>query len=410
MEAGLNWLQKILRTDIRYVLGGGFWLLLNQGFTFALSVIFLWVFTNYLNQETYGEYRFITTVATLLALTALPGSATTLVRSVARGYRGTLVLLVKERIRWGFIGSAIALVGASYYFTQDDSRLALLFLLIAITVPFLESYSSYQYYLNGLKEFKDYALLRTLKRFIVVTASITPIFLGEGIIVIVTCFFASTILSDRLLLWYTTKKYPLDNKQDEGALSYAKHLSVMSGLKLGAQHLDKVALWYFAGPVQVAVYAVAMAIPQELVSGVGQISKLALPKMSHRSASELQQALLRKTFIYFIIVSPLVFLYVITSPYLFSAFFPEYYDSVFFTQVAALLLFITPSGLLMQYFVATENKRVQYKTTIVEPLVQILLYMILIPTFGVLGAVLAVLIKHTVVFGLLILFFVKEKY
>ena len=66
-------LESRLRTDVRYVLSGGSWLIANQIGSFFITFGFLWVFTNFLPKEIYGEYRFITTAASLLAITTLPG-------------------------------------------------------------------------------------------------------------------------------------------------------------------------------------------------------------------------------------------------------------------------------------------------------------------------------------------------
>jgi O-antigen/teichoic acid export membrane protein len=401
--------ERYARTDIRYVAHGGFWLLLNQGAMFLFSLLLLWVFTNLLSKEIYGEYRFITTVASLLAIAALPGMGIALTRAVAQHKSGVIFSIIKEKIRFGGVGTVIALAGAIYYYWNDDPRLTILFFIVALAVPFVDTFTSYQHYLNGLKDFKLYAMLRTGQRAFTVFATTGAIIFSGDIIIIVTIFFSSSIISDFAALMIAKATYPSAPKKDEAVLAYGKHLSIMSAMRLGAQYLDKVSLWYFSGPVAVASYAVAVAMPQELTTGCAQIGKLALPKMSTRSKDELRNSLLRKTFLYAIITTPITLAYIAFSPLLFQIFFPQYVDVVFFSQIAALVVIFAANSLFVQYFYATENKKALYIQNVTEPTALLILYALLIPTLGILGAIIATLARHVLMTGIWLVLFISDR-
>jgi len=404
-----NTLDRIFKTDVRYVLNGGFWLLLGQGIAFIASFGLLWAFTNLLPKEVYGQYRFITTAAVLLSIATLPGLNTALLQSVANGHTNLLGPLLKRKILWGLVGSVGALIGASYYWWQADSTMALLFLAIALFVPFYESFNIYQSYLMGQKQFRSNALLTAALRISIVVGVVSAIALSSNIIVIVVAFLLSSTVAHVLALYVARILYPPVHSQDttelHTAARYGYHLSAMSMFRWGAQQLDKIVLWYFAGPVQVATYAIAVALPNELTSASGQVSNLALPKMSTRRIDELRSNLLRKVGIFFIALLPLAGLYALIAPYLFTWFFPQYIDTIWYTQIAALTILVAPIGLFSQYFYATKHTKVLYITNFVEPAILVALFAALIPTFGVIGAITAFLIKHLLTFLLYLYFF-----
>jgi len=391
-----------------YLVKGSFWLLTSQAINFVLALVLLWVFANLVSKEVYGEYRFLLTVVTVLALTSLSGTAVALTHSVALGKRATFYPLLHARFRFGLIGSLGALIGAGYYLWQGNTNLAQAFTLIALFVPFIESYTLYAAYLNGVKDFRLMSILHTLQRITTVGALVTAVILTQSVFWILATYLVGMTLSFKAAQAWTLRIHPLNQEHDETALPYAKHLSLMSIMRSGAQHLDKVALWYLAGPVVLAQYVVAIAMPNELVSAFSQISRLALPKMSARNKTELQQSMLRKLLIYFIAMLPVVAIYVFFAPFVFATFLPQYVDSVFYSQLATILIIAAPLGLLTQYFFATKHTTALYIMNALEPVVLIALYAILIPLFGIVGVITASFIRYLFVFASLLFFFFRD--
>jgi O-antigen/teichoic acid export membrane protein len=167
-------------------------------------------------------------------------------------------------------------------------------------------------------------------------------------------------------------------------------------LRIGAQHADKVFLFHFLGAPQVAIYVLATAIPNELSSVFSHVNNLAFPKLVGRDAGELKASLPRKLLVFTLALIAIVALYVLVSPHLFRFFFPEYLSSVPYSQLFALTLLFLPVGVLLQRFYAARDLRVIGILNVAEPLVLLSLYVLLIPIFGIWGAVYAVLGKHVV--------------
>jgi len=405
----LKWSEKYTKTDMTYLVKGSFWLLAGQAVNFVLALVLLWVFANLVSKEVYGEYRFLLTVVSLLALTSLNGTGVALTNSVALGMRATFFPLLRARIRYGLVGSAAALVGAGYYLWQGNTGLAQAFTLIALFVPFIESYTLYAAYLNGVKDFRLMAILHTLQRITTVSALVAAVILTQSVFWILCTYLIGMTLSFKAAQAWTLRTHPTNEDSDPGALTYAKHLSLMSIMRSGAQYLDKLALWYFAGPVAVAQYVVAIAMPNEIIAAFSQISRLALPKMSTRNKTELQQSMLRKIFIYFLAMLPVAITYVLSAPLIFRTFLPQYLDSVLFSQLATILIVAAPLGLLTQYFFATKHTTALYIINTLEPIVLIGLYVILIPLYGIMGVIFASFLRFVFIFFSLLFFFLRDR-
>ena len=401
--------EKYAKTDLRYLAKGGFWLLLGQGTVFLLSLFLVWVFANVVDKETYGQYRFLTAFSALLALLALPGANVSLVKSIAQGFTGSIKSVLRERINWSFIGTLIGLAAAGYYFVNGNSELAILFIFIGLANPFVSSFTLYSPYLNGLKNFRGYALTHITQRVIVTIPLVCSLLLTKDIVVIMITYLGATIVAHISLYLYVLSAHPPNDQVDSEAVPYARHLSFLSALREGSNYIDKLLLWYLTGPVQVATYAIAMALPQEIYSGLARIGLLALPKMANRNEIELRENLLHKVKVFAICTVPLVAAYYFVTPVIFKAFFPQYLEAYPLAQLAGLLMLTVPTILFIQYFNATKNTRPLFMVQVVEPIVFMIGLLVFVPPLGPLGAIIAVLIKVFVAMTMYLFFFISVK-
>lgn len=392
-----------------YLAQGGFWLFLGQGLVFIISVLLVWVFANFLPKEVYGEYRFLTATLSLLALTALPGMSTAITQTVAQGNRGTLWPALRARITWGLLGTLTACAMAGYYIFRGNIELAIIFVVIGVALPFYDTLNSYHHYLRGIKDFRLDTSFRIIQRIIVVGAIVCTVLITSNLLIIITIMLIASISSDIFLLYRTTVEHPTNNNIDESGLRYGKQLSFVTAIRIGTQHLDKLLLWYFAGPIQVATYAIAAAPSTELASVFGHVNRLALPKMASQDKVQLRHSLARKMFVFFLALTPIVVLYIIAAPMLFRTFFPQYIDAVVYSQILSTTLLFMPLALLTQYFYAIRHVRAINTMSIVEPLLVVSLYATLIPLWGIYG-VIAANIARPIGSGLvLVYFFIRDK-
>ncbi|MDO8472319.1 MAG: hypothetical protein Q7T05_00710 [Dehalococcoidia bacterium] len=114
--AGISaFVKKKAGLNVGYYLTNTSVLTLSKLGGLVLSFATVYLFTHFSTKEAYGKYTFVFSMLDLLSILCLPGMATAISQSVARGFLGTLGYASAYRLRFSLLGS-LALVGASRLF------------------------------------------------------------------------------------------------------------------------------------------------------------------------------------------------------------------------------------------------------------------------------------------------------
>jgi len=399
----LKWSERYTGTNMVYIAKGGLWLIFGKIFLVLCSFLVMIVFARFLSKEIYGTYKYILSVTGILAIFTLPGMDSALIRSVAQGKEGTIFLCFKEKIKWGAIGGIISLAISIYYFLRENSILGTSFLIAAFFLPVMDAFFLFQAFWQGKKRFDVQNKFLIYIQAIATAFLILVILFTKNLFFILFTYFASYTLLRAFFFKITSKKLENQEKEIE-AISFGKHLSLMTIPGLIGENLDKILIWKFLGPIPVAIYSFAL-LPVIRVREAVPISPLALPKLSQRNLSEIKKYLLKKFYKIFLFSIPLTIIYILLAPYIFKIFLPAYLDSVPYTQVLALILAFTPFSLIGTSLIAQMKKRELYLISFLGPSLKIILFFVLLPVLGIWGAVLAILITHIFNSGLLLYLF-----
>ncbi|MBX4216268.1 hypothetical protein KW797_04975, partial [Candidatus Parcubacteria bacterium] len=128
-------------------------------------------------------------------------------------------------------------------------------------------------------------------------------------------------------------------------------------------------------------------IPLRGASIIKIVNRLAFPKMAVQEHESLQRTLPRKVLLLFGAGVAAALLYAAIAPFLFSVFFPKYVEGVPYTQVAAILIALQPFGMFVSALSAQAKKGPLYILSFMNPVVRVAIFAILIPLFGLWGAV-----------------------
>lgn len=404
--------ERYTKTDMVYLVGQSGWLLIGQGAVFVSSFLLAWVFANHVEPSDYGLYKYVLSIATIASITTVTGLGTAIARAVSQGHQVSLPKLLRIRILFGLIGSAGMLGLALYYLSVDNTLLASLFAVTSIWIPFYETLSDYQFVLQGKKDFRTQTFLRILQRLLLTSLVIGTIYLSQSILLITGVFFAASTLSQYLALRYTLTKYPVVddvNTPYTDIISYGKRLSVQNIFFIGVSQLDKILMFKFLGPTQLATYFFAIAIPQELSGVLANVNSVAFPKLVDKESPEFKHALLKKIALFTSLLLIPIGAYIVVAPYLFTWFFPVYTDAILISQLFVGTILFIPMSLIWHYFYATDNKPALWCGTFVGPSVLIIGILALVPHFGLIGAVLANYLRGLVDLGTGLYFFLRKK-
>ena len=406
IRAFLLWLQKYTKTDNVYLFKGGFWLILGNIFSAVIAIFSSIAFANLLDPVTYGNYRYILSVAGILGIFSLGGIATAVAQAVARGLEGSFYTGLKVRLKWGMLGSLGALLLAGYYFIKGNYLLLVPLLTLAVFLPLMRSFNIYSSFLEGKKVFSSKIKYSIFSHFLSVATSVGVLLITKNLIWLVAAYFISNVSLNCFFYLRTKKKFQPNRREDPQTISYGKHLTLIGTLGEIASQLDRVLLFTFIGANQLSVFTFALLIPDQIRNIFKNIVTLAFPKLSVKSITEIKKGMRQKTWQLFALAIIVVISYIIIAPYIYKLIFPQYPDSIFYSQIYILSVMTLPVILMMTTFRAKLMKKELYLLQI-NSFVQIILSFILIPKFGILGAILSRLIVKFI--GILLTLFLFKK-
>lgn len=385
--------ERYTKTDMKYLLGGGFWITFGQLITGISGLILSYAFANLVSPEVFGNYRFILSVVGVLGALTLPGLATSIVRAVALNERGVFAHSLMVRMRWGVLASVIALGIATYYYVVEQNiELALALVVAAIFLPLFEPVQMYSSYLSGKKDFKRTSMYLTLAHLAGTLGVIGTLFYSTELLVLVIAYFVSYTTAHAMMLMFVINKYRevlvLDATHTE-TIEYGKHLSYINGFYVITTHIDKVLVFYFLGPIDLAIYTFATLFPDYIRNMTRTISTVALPKFAERSMKEIGHTIYARMTLFGVFLLGIAGIYALLAPYLFELLFPQYLASIPYTQ----LLSLTILGALMSIpnTILRAHKKVKelYTLQISGSVIQIFSLVIGVAFFGIMGAIVA---------------------
>lgn len=344
----LHFLERYTKTDMVYLASGSFWLSIGTFMASVSSFLLAIAFANLVAPETFGSYKYVLSVAGVLAISVLPGIDTALQRAVARGHEGSLMPTFRAKLRWGSLGSLAALGIAAYYFLHADPTLALAFVLVSLFLPFVDTFTVYDDLLRGRQAFARSAVLSAVAQVVTTVALVLAIYLHPTLVWMLGVYLLSWTLVRGLLLIYVLRTDPPNDVRDEAAVAYGKHLSVMKASSIVAGSLGSILLFQTIGGTALAVFTLALAPIEQVRGWLASIETLLLPKLSGDSWKLTStRNLLRRTWPFFAMLALGVIVYILLAPLFFSLLFPKYAVAVPYSQAYAPTLLITAFNIVL---------------------------------------------------------------
>lgn len=394
-----------------YLLHGGFWLALAQLAASAAGFVLTVILANFLVPESLGEYRFLLAGFTMLSIAALPGMRGAVRESTPKGNLGNLRAAFRAMMRFGTLGSLVAVGAALYYYLEGNVGLTAGFIIIALALPFFDASAVYIEYLSALKKFKRATLYTAATRVVllIIAGGAALLYPTHAWIILAAFLFGQTVPG---LIFHrkTRREFEGENPKSDSALTnYAGHLTAMAALGLLAGQLDKFFVWEFIGAAGLATLYVAYVLPQEAQRFLGLAAMLAFPKFAVTDPNVIKQTLLGKIFLYFLGIAVCVFIYILIAPYIFTTLFPQYPDAVIYSQVLMLIALSRAFSPIRTFLTTQKATGSLYILSVLPPAVRIAVAVVFIMPFGIWGAVAALLAEALIRVTLLLILFYRVR-
>ncbi len=418
LEKPLKIAEKFFKTDAKYLASGGFWVTLAQIVGLPITFLISLAYANLLPKEIYGNYRYIISFVNAVSIFTLPGMDTAITRAVARGYDGTFRKGGMYIFFSSFCITLLCLGASAFYLFNHNKTLGFAFIVVAFLIPLVEGLGNWKAYLNGKAKFREKSIYNITTKSIYGIAMLGTIgiinyknlSLAPGTALLIAAFFASQGIPNIYYYFKLFRRVAPDAAVEPGSVQYGFKLVSSNGLTSISTYLDGILLFHFLGAAPLAVYSFAIAIPEQVKTFFTTLGTVVFPKLAvhynekngHlKIKSTLPQKILRASF--FSIIA--VLLYLLLAPFIYHIFFPSYLDSVRFSQIFALSLLFIPASIFSDALNAEGNIKKIYTYKTIAPISQIALLVILIPPYGIWGAVWGRVLGRFINYLLLLLLF-----
>ncbi|RCK54049.1 hypothetical protein TH25_01505 [Thalassospira profundimaris] len=364
-----------------------------------------------LSPENFAIYSLILGLISFARLTSLPGIGVALAQSFARGHRGDFRRAVKLSAKTSLLGMLVLAIAAWWHMYTGDKNMASAFLAASIGFPL---YSGFLYWRNTL--FGDEKFWRllffdsasfTLRS---VAVSICALTFPQYIFLVILLALLMPALVNILATFWQAHQIPISASREPNALRYGIKVSMYEIPSLAVQQLDRIALFYFISPEALAVYSVAVRIPQLLQAMIGEAIAVLGPVFARQESYD--RSLHRFTFLITAIFLTACLLFsFIAIPYILPLLSgPKYDDSILYAQILTTGIAIGTIGqIYFRYVKSKLDSKAFLQITLTQAAIDGPTILLLTFYFGIKGAVAAFILKGVTI-SLITAFIVYRKY
>ena len=368
--AYLRSLEQITGTDMVYLGRSGFWGNFGLVIVSFLALGLYVVYANFLTPYEFGIYQYFLSLSIVISAFTLTGMNSAVTRSVARGYDGALHQALRAQAQWAILPVSVGIVIASYYLYNGNTTFAVAGLVMGLVLPISNALTSYSAFLLGKQDFRRsffYNLLINLPYYGSMALA-AVVFHSAIVVLVVNCFVNTIALFGAYVA--TRKVYAPKDEPDPELPSYARHLSTMNMPGMLLSQIDVFLTFYLLGPVSLAIYSFATALPDQLARFLKFIPGAALPKFSRASHVDLQRTLGRKLVIIGVLSLIGAALYALVASYIYQLLFPQYHEAAIYSQVYAITMIGLVTTIVTTALVAHKRTRDLYIYNLLLPLFQ----------------------------------------
>lgn len=353
-----------------------------------------------LTPEVYGEYRYVLSFLPIFAYFALPAAAEGVIQGVAKGEDRTFRRIYILVWKYSLLSLPAVAAVAAWCFWQKQTQLAWIFVGLAPLMPAYGATGLFTAYLLGKQKFQK--LLRNnviVSVALLFTMSATVIWcrtIWWLVFVFVVVNVVAKLTFD-LRAWHQARTGGVD----ELGINYAKRVSWLNLLLVVRSNFDKILLGTTTGFANLALYNVASIIPDQLKALSGVSSQSMVSRFVQRDDGTLIKVIDSK-------MKRLVWLFLgvfvialLGTPFVLPLVFSGKYGAAI-PWALGLIISVLPTVLVNPYITALQAQQEVKKLYIIHgsfAVIELLLQIILIPLFGLAGAVVVKLISRAIFAG-----------
>jgi O-antigen/teichoic acid export membrane protein len=379
------------RIDLAYVIKNEFWVYLRQGISLIISLAVPIAFARLAPKEVYGQYNFILAILAIASLLSIPGLNQAVVRSTARGYEGSYKQAVKTSFLWSLLGIPALLGVGAYYYYYSTQIIGICLMMSSIFFPFIYAPNIWDSFLTGKKRFDVAARYGIIQAATNAAAIIGILFLNADRLVLILAAYLITSSLMACLLYRQSLRYIENNARDDECQKYGYFLTTTNIVGTLATNIDRILIGILLGAPELAIYAIAIAIPTRIKDLQKFVWAPFMPKISEQGTRMREAVAKGKGLILplaLIIAGASLLYWLFVDDIILLLFSPKYVEAgVYSRMLLFMILFSIPATFLAAFTIARKKTKSIVLGYLVFPFVKLAIMFGFIYQWGVWGAV-----------------------
>ena len=362
-------------------------MMFTTGIVMIIGLISQYFLAHYLTVDQYGQFALMISWIGLLSFFSLNSFNTVVTKAAAQGYprffktASIICLLVS------LLGSIILII-IGFYFQPSQKGL---FILLAIFFPFYGGINLADSFFIGSREFTKYSWYMIISQGIITASQAFSVYFFHDVdyLLFSTLLFTSlvNIVMTLGIVYKIRQEY--DKIKEKELIRYGFDYSLIQLIGTVSSRIQYILLGTLAGPTTLAIYAVAQMFPERLKT----LFKSSLNPLSmHLAANNKEESvrLLRKTVPFFFLLGLVVtiVLILLLPTVVYIVFGQKYNDSIIYSVLLLLPTLLIPlNAMFASILVYHGYKKAFTYITISSNILQLLLFVLLIPSFQIWGII-----------------------
>lgn len=393
LSPALTSLGKRFGIDTHYYAKNGAMVTLGHAVYLVRGFVSGYIVARFFDREVYGQYQFMLSVLGSFSVFALSGMAHSVTRAWARGDGFSLSGVMRPQFIATSIVSAALLLCVPFLPLFGREEFTAMFIVSALLFPLAPlAMVHFGGYSVGKARFDLSLKVTVVSSVLVIAATGAIILFRQSALLMLISALAITPLTQLAFSWRVRPPAEKGTKNTQSIVRYAWQLTFATLPSDLVWYLDKLLISYFFGLNQLAVFTVALLIPEQAKIFAKQFIPMAFAKQAaHGDSAQRRRHLLKIVLFGTAVFIAGVTVYIIVVPWLMPILFPEYasHELVMLTSAAAITIVLMPGSLLTQFLEARGMiNEVRLSTWIATGVFAVAL-VTLIPLWGPMGAIVA---------------------
>lgn len=363
MKELINKTSRLVGLDLSYMAKNGSWVSLRF-FVLALGG---WVtsllFARVGSKELLGQYQYVLSFVSLIAIISLPGLNSAATEAVVNGREAAVLKVLKISFLFSLLAIPIFLgIGIYNLYIKENFLIGIAFIFSGFLAPLYYTLNTWVSYYEGKSLFKSVSLRIIFLNIALNISLIIGLLLNYSAIVLVAIYLLVNILFTGIYFWEILKKINRFTKRFVD-IKFGLYMSIQKFVYGLSSNLPPILISFLFGINFVAVYFIAFYVISAVFSLLGTLITLYIPKLFKKEKLEHKTILLQNISIGFVFWV----LFIFFLKYLFIPLYGnEYEESRRIAYNISFLLFFVP---LKTYFICYFMTRKKNMLLIISVLV-----------------------------------------